>query len=62
MQIFVRPIMPTFHGVNSAAVAVMFWGTDGTPRKVSFTPNQFNLTHASGYVVSEAFTGAYVGT
>ena len=54
--------MPTFHGVNSAAVAVMFWGTDGTPRKVSFTPNQFNLTHASGYVVSEAFTGAYVGT
>jgi hypothetical protein len=54
--------MPTFKGNNSAAVAVMYSGDDGTPTKVTFTPTQLGLNHGSGYIVSEVFSGEKIGT
>lgn len=62
IDIFVRPIMPTYKGNNSAAVAVLYSGDEGTPSKVSFTPEKLGLTHASGYIVSEVFSGEKMGT
>jgi hypothetical protein len=62
IDIFVRPIMPTYKGNNSAAVAVLYSGDEGTPAKVSFTPEKLGLTHASGYIVSEVFSGEKIGT
>ncbi len=61
IDIFVRPIMPTYKGNNSAAVAVLYSGDDGTPSKVSFTPQKLGLNHTSGYIVSEAFSGETIG-
>jgi hypothetical protein len=54
--------MPTYKGNNSAAVAVLYSGDEGTPAKVSFTPEKLGLTHASGYIVSEVFSGEKIGT
>jgi len=62
IDIFVRPIMPTFQDSRSAAVAVMYSGDDGTPAKVSFTPSNLGLEHPSGYIVSEVFDGEKIGT
>jgi hypothetical protein len=62
VDIFVRPIMPTFKGNHSAAVAVLYSGDDGTPTKVTFTPEKLGLSHASGYIVSEVFSGEKLGT
>ena len=54
--------MPTFKGNHSAAVAVMYSGDDGTPAKVSFTPEKLGLQHPAGYIVSEVFDGEKIGT
>lgn len=58
---FVRPIMPTFNGENSAAVAIMNRG-DSTPTKVTFTPSEIGLNHAGGYIVKEVFENANMGS
>ena len=54
--------MPTYKGNNSAAVAVLYSGDDGTPAKVSFTPEKLGLGHTAGYIVSEVFSGEKIGT
>ena len=54
--------MPIYHGNRSAAVAVMFSGDDGTPKKVTLTPKNLGLTHPGGYIVSEVFEGKILET
>jgi alpha-N-acetylgalactosaminidase len=62
IDIYVKNITPTYFGNTSAAVAVMYRGTYGTPVEVSFQPEQLGLTHEGGYIVSEVFDGAPLGT
>jgi hypothetical protein len=58
----VKAVMPSFQGNYSAAVAVMYRGTSGTPARVSFTPKQIGLEHSGGYSVAEVFDGANLGS
>lgn len=62
MDIYVKYVMPSYMGNYSAAVAVMYRGTFGTPKEVSFTPQQLGLAHEGGYIVSEVFDDAPMGT
>jgi len=62
VDIFVRPIMPTFNGSMSAAVALMYRSDDGTPIKVTFTPRSIGLIHSGGYIVKEVFESSNMGS
>ena len=61
MDIFVRPIMPTFGNEMSAAVAIMNRG-ESTPTKITFTPSDLGLNHAGGYLVKEVFDNTNMGS
>lgn len=62
IDIFVKPVMPTYKSDMSAAVAVMYRGTFGTPVKVTFTPHSLGLIHPQGYIVTEVFDKVPMGT
>ena len=62
IDIFVRPIMPTYNNEMSAAVAVMNRGEGGTPTKVTFTPRSIGLTYDGGYLVKEVFESTNMGS
>ena len=49
--------MPTYEGIFSHAVAIVYRGTAGTPAKVTFTVKSLGLDHEYGYFMSEVFTG-----
>merc|ERR1711981_1027026 len=61
IDMFVRPIMPTFGTEMSAAIAIMSRG-ESTPTKVTFTPSDLGLNHAGGYLVKEVFEGTNMGS
>jgi hypothetical protein len=62
VDIFVKNVMPIYHGNKSAAVSILYRGNDGTPVKVSFKPKDYGLNHEGGYMVSDVFTGQNLGS
>jgi len=62
IDIFVKQVMPVYHGAKSAAVAIMFRGT-ATPAKVSLRPGaDLGLQHSGGYTTTDVFTGENLGS
>ena len=55
MHFFIRPVMPTFHGNMSAAVALLNMGNAGCGLFTKFTPASIGLDHPNGYTVIEVF-------
>jgi len=61
VDVFTRPIMPTYKEKTSAAVAFLSRWTYGTPLDVQFELSGLGLDHSAGYQVSEVFTGEMLG-
>ena len=49
IDVYSRPVMPTFGDKTSVAVAFLNKWTQGTPLKVSFKLTDLGLDHAAGY-------------
>ena len=61
IDVYSRPVMPTFGDKTSVAVAFLNKWTQGTPLKVSFKLTDLGLDHATGYRASDVFTGQDLG-
>lgn len=57
IQIWFRPVMPK----GSAAFAVLYTGSYGTPEKLSLKCETLGMVGSGGYNVTEVFDGRYVG-
>lgn len=60
MHFFVRPIMPSFKGNMSAAVALLNTYEMGSGYLATFTPKSIGLEHANGYAVTEVFENKFM--
>ena len=54
--------MPESNGSYSAAVAIMYRGVGGTPKVITFTPEQIGLNYTGGYNVYEVFKNDPLGS
>jgi len=62
VDVFSRPIMPSYNGKTSVAVAFLNRWNEGTPLKIKFTLHDLGLDHPGGYQASEVFTGRELGS
>jgi len=60
MHFFVRPVMPTFKGSTSAAVALVNTYEMGSGYLATFTPKSIGLEHSQGYTVTEVFENKFI--
>lgn len=61
LDIFVKPILPSYHGNHSAAVGIFYRGTGGTPARVTISAHQMGLKNPGGYRVTEVFEETDMG-
>jgi hypothetical protein len=61
VDIFVKNVHPVCANYPSAAVAIMYRGTGGTPFNVTVKPVDLGLKFTGGYMTFDLFTGDSLG-
>jgi len=61
IDIFSRPILPSYRDKYSVAVGLLNRWTAGTPIRVSVSLQELGLDHPSGYAVTDIFGGRTLG-
>ena len=60
MWVYVRPVMPTYKGNTSAAVALVNTWDMASGYLITFTPRSIGLDHSNGYALFEVFDNKYL--
>eukprot|EP00096_Caligus_rogercresseyi_P009070 TRINITY_DN3015_c0_g1_i1.p1 TRINITY_DN3015_c0_g1~~TRINITY_DN3015_c0_g1_i1.p1 ORF type:complete len:460 (-),score=25.85 TRINITY_DN3015_c0_g1_i1:338-1717(-) len=61
IDVFVKHILPSYQKALSAAVAICYRGTYGTPVNVTFSPSSIGLNNKGGYYVTDLFRNEALG-
>jgi len=61
IDIFSRPVLPSYKNENSAAVGFLNRWSAGTPLRVRVKLNALGLSHAAGYAARDVFSGKPLG-
>jgi len=61
IDVYSRPVLPSYKGKNSVAVGFLNWGTAGTPVRVTLKLQELGLDHPSGYIATDIFGGKSLG-
>jgi len=61
IEIYAKPIMPSYQGHNSLAFGVLNRWTEGTPIRVKVTLKSLGLSNVGGYSAKDVFSGDALG-
>lgn len=62
IDVYTRPVMPSYMNKYSVVVAFLSRWTAGTPLRVSMSLHSLGLDHPAGYAAVEVFSGTSLGT